>query len=288
MGRLLVLDHQHDPPPRGDAIMFVYDGGLLEGPTSMTLPAAELASCAFVAPSDLDERVIPRLARRIRWAIEARREGRVVELGNGLPRRGMTETTPTSPPNPPRLSGVAPRLEAGEFFLDGHRVGDAAAMLAGDDPESVRWLNEGHVSSLEQNRSGIARWQESWRTGGAQRTWALRETSTGDLAGGCELRLEGSGIADFSYWIYPAYRGRGWAARGLTLVVAFAFAQLDIARATLLIEGENTASHRVAATAGFRREGVLRSAFEFLGTRDDAVSYSRLPSDPPGNPAAAG
>jgi RimJ/RimL family protein N-acetyltransferase len=177
-------------------------------------------------------------------------------------------------------AGTAPRLDGGDFFLDGHCDGDASAMAAGDDPENVRWLNEGHVSGLEQNRSAIARWQENWRTGSSQRTWALREAVGGDLAGGCELRLEGSGIADFSYWIYPAYRGRGWAARALTMIMDLAFSEFGIARATVLIEPDNTASHRVAAAAGFAREGVLRSAFKFLGTRKDAVLYSRLPTDP--------
>jgi 8-oxo-dGTP diphosphatase len=84
VGRLLVLDHQLDPAPRGDSIMFVYDGGVLAEPTGIVLPAAELSGYAFVAPADLDRFVIPRLARRIRNAIDARRDNRVIELTGGI------------------------------------------------------------------------------------------------------------------------------------------------------------------------------------------------------------
>lgn len=83
VGRLLVVDHQLDPPPRGDAIMFLYDGGVLAEPTGISLQASELRSYRFVAPGDLDALVIPRLARRIRGALTARRDGGVVELAEG-------------------------------------------------------------------------------------------------------------------------------------------------------------------------------------------------------------
>lgn len=72
--------------------------------------------------------------------------------------------------------------------------------------------------------------------------------------------------------------------RALTLVVDYAFSGLGVVRAELLIEVDNTASQRVAAVAGFQREGVLRVVFEHLGGRHDAVSWSRLPTDPPSRP----
>lgn len=185
----------------------------------------------------------------------------------------------------PPFDGVRPpQLHGGEFFLDAHVAADAEAMLAGSDPENVRWINEGHESSVEENRTAVERWRLSWRDGGDQRTWAIRETATGRLAGGCELRLQGAGVADFSYWIFPQFRGRRWASRALTLIVDHAFGGMAIARAQLLIEVGNAASQRVAADAGFRREGVLRDLAEHLGERHDMVIYSRLPADPPPPP----
>jgi RimJ/RimL family protein N-acetyltransferase len=37
---------------------------------------------------------------------------------------------------------------------------------------------------------------------------------------------------------------------------------------------------RVAEKNGYRREGLLRSAYEVRGVREDMVMYSRLPTDP--------
>jgi len=42
---------------------------------------------------------------------------------------------------------------------------------------------------------------------------------------------------------------------------------------------DNIASQRVLEKAGFRREGLLRSYFEFERQRADAPIYSLLPSD---------
>lgn len=178
-------------------------------------------------------------------------------------------------------AATAPVLRDGAVILDAYRVTDVDAMQAGADPEIIRWINEGITSTVEQDRAAVARWETSRRTGGAQRTWAVRDRRTGDLTGGCELRLQSPSTASFSYWIYPHHRGRGLAARALTLIVDHAFTDLEVIRAELHIEVDNTASQRVALAAGFTREGVLRAVLEYLGDRVDAVSWSRLPTDPP-------
>lgn len=178
-------------------------------------------------------------------------------------------------------AGSAPVLHDGTVTLDAYRAGDVAAMQAGADPEIVRWINEGHTSTVDRDAAAVGGWESSWRTGGDQRTWAVRDRHSGELLGGCELRLEGHGVAAFSYWIYPAHRGRGIAGRALTLIVDHAFTAFGVARAHLLIDVDNTASQRVAAAAEFQREGVLRAALEHFGQRRDAVSWSRLPTDPP-------
>ena len=73
--------------------------------------------------------------------------------------------------------------------------------------------------------------------------------------GGCELRLQDAGVAHFSYWVFPAHRGRGYAARGLGLIVRYAAEHLGVSRAELHIDPENAASLGVARRAGFRVEG---------------------------------
>jgi ADP-ribose pyrophosphatase YjhB (NUDIX family) len=84
IGRLLVLEHQTQEPPLGDSIMFVYEGGVLPDGTPVVLPPAELRSHQFVPPDRLGELTIARLARRVRFALRALREGSTIELTNGV------------------------------------------------------------------------------------------------------------------------------------------------------------------------------------------------------------
>jgi RimJ/RimL family protein N-acetyltransferase len=47
-----------------------------------------------------------------------------------------------------------------------------------------------------------------------------------------------------------------------------------------MTDPENIASQRVAEKAGFRREGILRSALEYRdGSRSDSVVFSLLPEE---------
>jgi RimJ/RimL family protein N-acetyltransferase len=88
-------------------------------------------------------------------------------------------------------------------------------------------------------------------------------------------------VAEAAYWVSPAARGRGIATRGLKLLSRWALEQAGIERVWLEIEPGNDASHRVAAKAGFVREGVLRAHCRDrrTGLRHDCVIYSLLSSD---------
>jgi RimJ/RimL family protein N-acetyltransferase len=86
--------------------------------------------------------------------------------------------------------------------------------------------------------------------------------------------------AELGYVIAPAARGRGVATEALRLLTEWAFADLGIQRAELLISVENEASKRVAARCGYVREGVLRSLYIKQDQREDTEIWSRLPSDP--------
>ncbi len=85
VGHVLVVEHQ-TVPGRGDSVMFIYDGGVLPAGMALTLPSAELRSYRFVASSDLETLAVPRLANRLRSALQARSEGTVIELDNGVRR----------------------------------------------------------------------------------------------------------------------------------------------------------------------------------------------------------
>ncbi len=74
--RLLAVDWAPNDA-EGDKVLYLFDGGQLtsEAQAGVTLQADELKSFAFVAPDEVAERTIPRLARRILAAIEARSSG---------------------------------------------------------------------------------------------------------------------------------------------------------------------------------------------------------------------
>lgn len=80
IGRLLALEHKTEPEPRGDSIMFIYDGGLLPDPSAISLQETARKSFRFVEPDELDVLVTSRLAYRIRCAMRARTDGTTVEI----------------------------------------------------------------------------------------------------------------------------------------------------------------------------------------------------------------
>ena len=84
VGRLLTVDWA-PRPDEGDKMLFVFDGGTLDQSqlNNVIFRDGEISEWAFVDSSKLDELTIPRLARRIRESIEARRERQTLYLEQG-------------------------------------------------------------------------------------------------------------------------------------------------------------------------------------------------------------
>lgn len=72
-------------PDEGDKMLFLFDGGQLTADQLATINFrdGEIGEFAFVNDSRLDELTIPRLARRIRATMEARRQVRLAYLEQG-------------------------------------------------------------------------------------------------------------------------------------------------------------------------------------------------------------
>lgn len=83
-GSLLVVDHVAEQLPAGDIIAFVYDGGLISDATSIVLDQTEIRKAHFVPLADVRNFVTPNIAKRLRAAICARNERRLVEIGSDL------------------------------------------------------------------------------------------------------------------------------------------------------------------------------------------------------------
>jgi 8-oxo-dGTP diphosphatase len=86
LGRLLVADWAPHPT-FGDRVLFVFEGGTLDAAqlAAISLQAEELASYALIAPEEVESRLIPRLARRVRAALIARTTGTTMYLEHGIP-----------------------------------------------------------------------------------------------------------------------------------------------------------------------------------------------------------
>jgi RimJ/RimL family protein N-acetyltransferase len=84
--------------------------------------------------------------------------------------------------------------------------------------------------------------------------------------------------AELGYVVAPHARGRGVAAEALRQLSDWAFEQ-GLVRLYLLISEQNPASKKVAARAGYRFEGVMRSVYVKPGIREDTEVWARLSSD---------
>jgi len=80
-GRLLVVDWA--PHGDNDRILFVFEGGTITNPAGIRLQASELRSYEFVPPEQAANRLIPRLARRVHQALQARESGETLYLEHG-------------------------------------------------------------------------------------------------------------------------------------------------------------------------------------------------------------
>jgi len=160
---------------------------------------------------------------------------------------------------------------------------DVDSLWAGEDDDYVRRSGLPGPFTRRDIANQIRHWQKQWQLGGSGRSFAVRETETRRLVGGCvlEIRPDDRDIAELSYWVFPPYRCRGYATRSVELVCRYAFNYLGIGRMDLYIEPTNDASLRVATKAGFLQEGLLRQHDRCHGGRWDLVLFSRLRTDGP-------
>lgn len=173
---------------------------------------------------------------------------------------------------------VSPAIADGVILLDGHRLSDVAAIVAGEDEELARRFGWWPARSTWQDgRTAVERWQHQWRTGGSVRSFAVREAPTSVLVGGCEIRLGEHGNAAMSYWVFPHHRRRGFASRAVRLASDFALAELGVKRLELHIAADNLASRGVARRIGIGESAGPARCGPIL---DGEVLYSRVAPNP--------
>ena len=73
-----------------------------------------------------------------------------------------------------------------------------------------------------------------------------------------------------------AHWGRGYASDAVTLLIRFAFEQLDLHRLEADPDPQNLASIKVLEKQGFKYEGLLRERYFLAGSPQDAAYYGLL------------
>lgn len=166
------------------------------------------------------------------------------------------------------------------------RQPDDADLLLGlaADPDYRRWLPssvaDAEQPTAESVRARLARCDDRWLAG-VQAACTVVDVVTGEPVGTVSLRMTEPelGTAQLGWSTAPAHRGRGYASRGVRLLVGWAFDVVGMHRIEAPAGVDNGASRAVGARAGFREEGVLRSAMAGPDGRYDLVMLAITATD---------
>jgi RimJ/RimL family protein N-acetyltransferase len=169
------------------------------------------------------------------------------------------------------------RLTDGVIVLDAPTLADAEAHNAGEDTEMRLRFESPRPATLDEHRAAFGRWIAAWEAGGPNLVYAIRGAG-GALMGGCEIRASTPDRAGVSYWIYPAFRGRGLAGRALSLLCEAAKAT-GLTRLEAHVDPDNLASRRTALAAGFVEVGEVVDE-EWTGRLARRVLYEKTLSRP--------
>lgn len=185
---------------------------------------------------------------------------------------------PTAPPDPPLSDGV---VTLRQWSLAD--VPTLAHVCNGDEALAY-WLDRlPQPYSEDDARDYVAKGEAGWRGEGLETAFAVVDARTGEVLGSCGVLWNSpeEGVTEVGYWTRREARGRGVAARAVRLLAQWVLGELKCERMQLRADTRNEASTRVAEKAGFKLEGVIRSAQANArdGTRIDHALYSLLRSE---------
>lgn len=174
------------------------------------------------------------------------------------------------------------RLTDEEILLRPFRLDDAHDLYCAirESLKELRpwmsWATDGYSEQTAREYITIARarWEE-------HSFYAFAILRGDDLLGACTL----SSIhpvyhfCNLGYWVRTSCHGQGIAGRAAKLAARFAFEQLGLIRAEIVISVKNQASIRVAEKIGAHYEGILLNRMVVGKSVYDAHMYSLLPSD---------
>ena len=168
-------------------------------------------------------------------------------------------------------------LSDGVILLRPTEPGDLHAIIELEDDE--RTVEVG-FSGARADEAGIARMCDraglDWLVGAVARM-SLIDIASGDVAGTMQVRKAGPpNVGGIGYGVHPAFRGRGYTARGLRLLSQWALGDDGgFARLELGAKRDNVASQRAALSGGFEPDGVRAARLRNPdGTFSDEVRFA--------------
>lgn len=174
-----------------------------------------------------------------------------------------------------------PVLHSERLLLRPFQISDAAdlARIGGAREIADTTISVPHPLSLEAAREWIA--TDLGVPSHRQRAYAVTESATGNVLGLVALKhidVE-HGQAELSFWIDPAYWGKGFAREAAQRLVAHAFGTAGLRRLVAYYMVRNPASGKVLAGLGFAQEGLLRQCVRKWGLLEDVVACAMLAPD---------
>ncbi|TFW15438.1 N-acetyltransferase [Massilia arenosa] len=171
-------------------------------------------------------------------------------------------------------------LPAAPFVLRPFRPSDAeefgAAVRA--SPSVCTWMSWARPDfSADDARKWFA-WCEESRANGTAHEFAI-VSADGELVGGAGLNQFNPThrFGNLGYWVRESAQRRGAASAAIHMLAQYAFEELKLARAEIVVAVGNEASVAAARKAGALHEGVARNRLQLHGQPVDAHVLSLTP-----------
>lgn len=177
----------------------------------------------------------------------------------------------------PALSLPDRPLTDGVVVIRERRESDSDAFIAAcQDPEISRWTLVPENYTREVWDEWQVRSAQAARDGSGLHVGIFdTEDNVLGAIGLVEFDLERR-YTEIGYWLAKEARGKGYAARAVRLLTAWAQRELGVRTVELLIDPANANSRRVAIAAGFIEDGI-RPGPARCGHADVVVHVSSVP-----------
>jgi RimJ/RimL family protein N-acetyltransferase len=180
----------------------------------------------------------------------------------------------------------APREIATErLLLHSFRAEDAEQVLEAVDAsreEIGRWMSwPPYLTEADTSRQEAGRSRERWDAG-TSFDYTIRRRADNRFLGAVMIEDPNWVVPSFSlaYWIRTSEQGKGYVSEAVRAVARMAFTTLGARRVQILCDEGNVRSARVAETAGFQLEGLLRNDDRRPdGTLGSSLVFSLIDTD---------